>query len=155
MKMANKGTAVSAAMLLGALTVAAQTSNSYINTVLVSNVANGAAVIDPKLVDPWGISFSGTSPFWVSNHLSGTSTLYNGAGAINATVVTIPPGSATPAGTIGTPTGQVKPTTGFVIPAPNGRAASFIFATEDGTISAWNSGTAATIVVDNAGCKAV
>jgi uncharacterized protein (TIGR03118 family) len=154
MKLLNKTTAALAIMLAGALTIPAQT-NSYLNTVLVSNVANGSAVVDPKLVDPWGISFSAASPFWVSNHLSGTSTLYNGAGAINATVVTIPAGSATTAGTLGTPTGQVKPSTGFVIPAPNSKASSFIFATEDGTISAWNAGTVATIVVDNSAAKAV
>ena len=38
---------------------------------------------------------------------------------------------------------------------PNGRAASFIFATEDGTISAWNGGAASTILVDNSSKNAV
>src|SRR6266568_4343956 len=83
--------------------------NVYLQKVLVSNVANGTAAVDPNLVDPWGISFSGTSPFWVSDHLSGKSTLYNGAGAVNALVVTIPPGAAAAAGALGRPTGQVKP----------------------------------------------
>jgi uncharacterized protein (TIGR03118 family) len=147
-----------AVMLAGAYTVNAQ-RNAYLQTVLVSNVANGSAVVDPNLVDPWGISFSAASPFWVSDHLSGKSTLYNGAGAITNVVVTIPPGSASAAGSLGRPTGQVRPlaTTpaSFVIPAPNGRAASFIFATEDGTISAWNAGTVATITVDNSAKQAV
>src|SRR5205823_1510172 len=76
-----------------------------------------------------------------------------------AVVVTVPPGAASPSTALGRPTGQVKPPTTtlptFVIPAPNGRAASFIFATEDGTISAWNAGTAATITVDNSAKNAV
>ena len=154
----NKVAATLALMLAGTFAVKAQT-NAYLQTVLVSNVPNGTAVVDANLVDPWGISFSATSPFWVSDHLSGKSTLYNGAGVINATVVTIPPGTASPPGTLGRPTGQVKPPTttpvSFVIPAPNGKAASFIFAADDGTISAWNAGTAATITVDNSAQNAV
>lgn len=139
--------------------MSAQTGNAYLQTVLVSNVANGTASVDPNLVDPWGISFSATSPFWLSNHLSGTSTVYNGLGAVTTTVVTIPPGAASPPGTIGRPTGQVKPAATtpatFVIPQPNGRAASFIFSTEDGTISAWNAGTLATVTIDNSKQNAV
>jgi uncharacterized protein (TIGR03118 family) len=37
----------------------------------------------------------------------------------------------------------------------NGNAASFIFATEDGTISGWNGGTVAAIMADNSAAKAV
>ena len=33
---------------------------------------------DPDLVNPWGISLSGGSPFWVANNGTGTSTLYAG-----------------------------------------------------------------------------
>src|ERR1700688_1322955 len=69
-------------------------ANLYLVHNLVANVAGQADVTDPNLVDPWGNSLSATSPFWVSNHLSGTSTLYSGNGAITAVVVTIPPGKA-------------------------------------------------------------
>jgi uncharacterized protein (TIGR03118 family) len=144
------------ALTAGVVAASAQgNANSYIQTSLVGNVTGLAAVVDPNLDDPWGVSFSATGPFWVSDHFNGTATLYNGAGAITPLVVTIPPGVASTAGSPGRPTGQVKPSTGFVIPAPNGKAASFIFATEDGTISAWNSGTAAVITVDNSAAKAV
>jgi uncharacterized protein (TIGR03118 family) len=82
----------------------------------------------------------------VSNHLSGTSTLYSGNGAITAVVVTIPPGKA--GGTLGKPTGQVQnASSGFIL--QNGTKASFIFDTEDGTVSAWNTGTVAQVMVDN------
>jgi uncharacterized protein (TIGR03118 family) len=160
MKLANKAAIALAVALAGTCVIQAQTTNAnaYLQTVLVSNVANGSATVDPNLVDPWGVSFSATSPFWVSDHLSGKATLYTGAGAVNSTVVTIPPGAASAAGALGRPTGQVKPATttpaSFVLPS-NSKAASFIFATDDGTISAWNGGTAAIVQIDNSALKAV
>ncbi|MGD1071557.1 MAG: TIGR03118 family protein [Bryobacteraceae bacterium] len=104
--------AISTFLTLGAALIpaAAQTTgvNSYIQTNLVSNATGGAPVVDPNLIDPWGISFSTSSPFWVSNHLSGTATVYNGAGTKMSTVVKIPAGSASAAGALGRPTGQVQ-----------------------------------------------
>ena len=94
------------------------------------------------------------SPWWVSDNNSGFSTLYTGTGAIipiNGTgTVTIPPPKGSPAGTLATPTGIVYngSPTDFLI-APGGAAAAFIFVTEDGTISAWAGGAAATLEVDN------
>ncbi|HKD06483.1 MAG TPA: TIGR03118 family protein [Bryobacteraceae bacterium] len=149
---------------VSALSQTTTTPNVYVQTNLVSNQKNTAAVFDKNLIDPWGVSISSGSPFWVSNHLSGTSTLYNGAGTITPLVVTVPPGSASPSGSLGRPTGQVNNsfTTGtpvpFLLPAPNGKTASFIFATDDGTISAWNSSVTANtavIVVDNSSKQAV
>jgi uncharacterized protein (TIGR03118 family) len=142
-----------AAMSAGILPAMAQTKNVYLQTVLVSNAKNGTAVVDPNLLDPWGISFSGTSPFWVSNHLSGTSTLYNGSGVITPTVVTVPAGSASTGK--GRPTGQVWNGTATAFLLANAKSASFIFATEDGTISGWNGGTVSTILVDNSKTNAV
>jgi uncharacterized protein (TIGR03118 family) len=111
-----------------------------------------ADVTDAHLVNPWGISESTGSPFWISNQGSATSTLYNGSGAITAVVVAIPTG-ATKQSLTG-PTGQVQnSSTGFLL--ANGKAASFIFATLDGTISAWNGGTVATVMVDNSSAGAV
>lgn len=135
---------------LGAATAFAAAPNLYLQHNLVSNVAGAADVTDPNLVDPWGVSFSATGPFWVSNRLSGTATIYNGAGAITPTVVTISPAPNSAAGTLGTPTGQVQnPTTAFVL--ANGKPASFIFCTEDGLITAWNGGTTDNIMVNNSG----
>jgi uncharacterized protein (TIGR03118 family) len=125
-------------------------ANVYVQHNLVSNVPGLADVTDPNLIDPWGMSFSGTSPFWVSNHGKGNTTIYSNASSsalptISTTVVTIPAGGGSTA--TSTPTGQVQNGTGGFLLA-NGKAASFIFATEDGTISAWNGGTAATVMVD-------
>ncbi len=116
-------------------------ADSFTQTDLVSNVPGMAVTTDPNLKNPWGVSFSATSPFWVSNQASGNSTLYNGAGAITPLVVTIPPSATPPSG----PTGTVfNSSTGFKV----GTAASnFIFDTLNGTIAAWNSSAGTTAVV--------
>ncbi len=142
----------------------AQTStapkNAYVQHNLVADQAGNADVTDPNLLNPWGISITATSPFWVSNHDKGNATVYNGSGTITNLVVTIPPGSSGGAST-GTPTGQVTGNAAnWLLPAPNGKPASFIFATEDGTISAWNgsvTGTPVTAVkvVDNSAAGAI
>ena len=124
----------------------------YKQTNLVSNIAGMAPVTDPNLKNPWGLTRSSTSPWWVANNNSGTSTLYTGAGQIvpingTGTVLVPPPRFAPNAQS--TPTGVVfngSPTDFLVAP---GVAAHFIFATEDGTISGWVSGKSAVLVVDN------
>ena len=127
-------------------------ANSFVTRNLVANVAGVADVTDPNLNDPWGLSTSTASPFWVSNHLAGNSTLYNGSGAITALVVAVPPGAASTAG--GKPTGQVQnASTQFLV--PSGVKSSFIFATEDGTISAWQTGAVSIVMVDNSAAGAV
>jgi uncharacterized protein (TIGR03118 family) len=100
-----------------------------------------AAFVDPNLINPWGVSFSPTGPFWVSNQGSGTSTLYNGEGEPQSLIVTIPG-----TGDVSGPTGQVfNGTTSFGL--PNGNPGLFFFANLDGSISGWNTGTAAQVVV--------
>ena len=124
----------------------------YNQTNLVSNVAGMAPITDPNLKNPWGLTRSATSPWWVANNNSGTSTLYTGSGQIipingTGTVLVPPPGFAPNAQSA--PTGVVfngSPTDFLVVP---GAAAHFIFATEDGTISGWASGKSAVLVVDN------
>src|SRR5262249_6603473 len=101
-----------------------------------------AQLTDPNLVNPWGVSFSSKSPFWISNQGTHTSTLYAVTHAGIAKVpltVDIPTTGAGPQG----PTGQVNNnTTSFQL---NGQPAIFIFANLNGTISAWNGGGSATI----------
>jgi uncharacterized protein (TIGR03118 family) len=141
-----------AAAMLSLVAASAQTgTNAYIQHNLISDVPGLADITDPNLVNPWGMSFSATSPYWVSNHGKGNTTVYTNSSTttgvtISTTVVTIPPaaGGTSPS----TPTGQVQnSTTGFLL--ANGTKASFIFATEDGTVSAWNGGTTATVMIDN------
>lgn len=121
----------------------------YIQTNLVSDVANLAELQDTALVNPWGISFSSTSPIWVSNQASNTTTLYSISSSLVPTkvmpigtngTIPIPPGGS---GAVG-PTGQVNnSTTSFQIPVmtgPTPTPAHFIFANLNGTISAWAQG---------------
>jgi uncharacterized protein (TIGR03118 family) len=127
----------------------------YKQTNLVSDLASISTPNppDPNLKNPWGLTRSPSgSPFWVANNNSGTSTLYTGTGAaipINGTgTVTVPPPGFAP-GTQSAPTGVVfnGSATDFLV-AP-GQSAHFIFVTEDGTISGWNGGQNAVLVVDN------
>jgi uncharacterized protein (TIGR03118 family) len=106
-----------------------------------------AAHVDPNLVNPWGISHSAGSPFWVSDNGTGLSTLYNTGGVPQGLVVTIPP----PAN----PTGQVNNIGGSGDFQVGGAKSNFIFATEDGTIAAWRTGTTAVTMVDNSASGAV
>jgi uncharacterized protein (TIGR03118 family) len=96
----------------------------------------------------WGVSHSATSPFWVSDNGGGVATLYTGAGGPLSLVVTIaPPLSPPPGFTNSAPTGQVRNpvSSGFnVTKGANTGSSSFIFATEDGTISGWNPAVDAT-----------
>ena len=133
------------------ITIATQAATNFTQTKLVADVAGVAANTDPNLVGTWGMSASPTSPLWVSNAGNGTSTVYNTntAGLVTTTVVTVPP-SATRAGAMGLPSGQVWNGTGSFAVA-TGHNASFIFATLDGTISGFSGavGTTAVLEVDN------
>jgi len=111
----------------------------YTQVNLVSNTSGVAPVTDPTLINPWGLSRSSSSPWWISDNGTGLSTLFNGAGVKNSLIVTIPkvdPNNKTfPAGT---PTGTIfnSVPTDFVL--PGGFASSFLFATLDGAIVGWN-----------------
>ena len=106
---------------------------------LASDVPGLAALTDPDLKNPWGASFTATSPLWTSNQATNSSTLYTvtpGSDAVtkSATVrVTFPD---SPAG----PTGQVANTgTGFVLTnGAKSAPAAFIFDTLNGHIDAWS-----------------
>jgi uncharacterized protein (TIGR03118 family) len=128
--------------------------NAYVVTNLVSDLPNTAAVQDPNLKNPWGVVFTpAASPFWISDNANGKSTLYDGNGTIVNLVVTIPcppaagqgsscppsapPNFSAPNGLVWNPTTSL--TTGFLVPL-TGKVATFIWATEDGTISAWTGG---------------
>ena len=120
------------ALCLGSANLQAQ--NSYVQTNLVSDLPGWAQATDPNLVNPWGISFSATSPFWISDNGPGLSTLYNTAGTPLALVVSIPVASGGPSA----PTGTVfNGGTAF-------NADRFIFATENGSIHGWRSGLGTT-----------
>jgi uncharacterized protein (TIGR03118 family) len=118
------------------MSIATARADFFAQTNLASDVPGLAAHTDPNLKNPWGISQSATSPFWVSNQVSGNSTLYNTSGTPQALVVTIPNAGAPPSTG---PTGQVFNTTSDFL-LGNGQKALFMFANLDGSISGWNGG---------------
>ena len=90
----------------------------YVQTDLVTSAT------DPDLINPWGISFSATSPFWVSDNGTGKATLYNSAGVKQGLIVSMPSGS--------------QPITGQVFNGgANFNGDLFLFASESGTIAGW------------------
>ena len=135
------GLLLTAAVLGGPMT-------GYVQTNLVSDIPGLAANLDANLKNPWGISSSMMSPFWVSDNATGLATLYNSSGTPQALVVTVPkPGGGTAA-----PTGIVF----------NGTAGAFngdlfLFASEDGAISGWRGslGTNAELLFDHSTANTV
>lgn len=123
-------------------------AGSYTQTNLTSDGAISANFIDKNLKNPWGISYSPSGPFWVSDNNSGLTTLYNTSGQPQSLVVTIP--SVAGGSTLGSPTGQVfnASSSAFTV-TQSGKsgAAAFLFATEDGTISGWAPSVNATTAV--------
>jgi hypothetical protein len=62
-----------ASILGGVLPAAAQ----YVQHNLISDQPGQAPLLDPNLVNAWGISRSATSPWWISDNGTGRATLYN------------------------------------------------------------------------------
>src|ERR1035441_879207 len=123
----------------GIISAVAQT-NSFQQTNLVSDTSGVANNTDPKLINPWGISFFPGQPFWVADNNSGYSTIYDANGVSQApspVLIPAPPGDTSPA----TPTGTViNQTSGFKV---GGFGSQFLFDSEDGTISRrYNAGNA-------------
>jgi uncharacterized protein (TIGR03118 family) len=149
-------TAIAPCLGLVLLLVPALAHAQYQLTFLVSNQLNSnAPTIDPLLANAWGLARSAGSPWWLSDNDTGWSTVYSATGAQVPLRVVIPtagngPVSATGTNGPGTPTGIVANAskTDFQV---SGEASSFIFATLDGTISAWPglNKNLATLVVDN------
>jgi len=126
-------------------------SSFYEQHNLVSDGAVPADLVDPALVNAWGLVASATSPWWVADNGTGLSTLYNGnTGAKVALTVSVP----------GAPTGIVfNSGPSFVVTSgTKSGPARFIFASEDGTLSGWTPAVAATqavVGVDNSAGGAV
>jgi uncharacterized protein (TIGR03118 family) len=141
------------AFMMAGATLSPLTSfaEQYQETDQVSNAGGQSAkFIDPHLLNPWGIARSSTGAWWVADQVGGVATLYNGEGiAVNAQgapqplVVTIPHAGQG----VGGPTGLVfNGSSDFDVEA--GKPAIFIFASRDGTISAWNPMVNPTVAIE-------
>src|SRR5438132_8050482 len=59
---------------------------------LASDIPGLARVTDANLVNPWGMAFSPTGPFWFADNGSGLSDILDGRGQPFSLVVTVPSG---------------------------------------------------------------
>ena len=98
------------------------------NLVTDDQTVNAALIADANLKNPWGVSYSSSGPFWVSDNSTGLSTIYQ----VNSTT-------------------NMPSTVGFVVSIPgNGSVTGqaynsttdfnndpFLFVSEDGTVSGW------------------
>ena len=105
-------------------------ANQYAVSYLVSDGGVPAARTDANLKNGWGLAALPTSPWWVANNGTDTSTLYGGDGAPRPLVVTVAGG---PTGLIANTTTDFSVTGGGVT-----GVARFIFATEGGQILGWS-----------------
>jgi uncharacterized protein (TIGR03118 family) len=136
-------------LVLSLASSAAWAQQAYSATTLVKNTGKTG---DKQLINPWGLAYAPSGPFWLSDEGTGLSTLYDGTGAKQTLVVTVPAASGTG---LGSPTGIVyNSSTEFQI---MNWTSAFMFATLDGTISGWShfDPTNALIGVDNSATGAV
>jgi len=148
-----------AALAAATIGLALPAEAAFLQTNLVSSIPGLATITDPLLINPWGISRSPTSPFWVSNQGTNTSTLYAVTGKTNVSAVTavnaqgfvgIPKTAAGPQG----PTGQVNNTNTASFQLTPGTASTssrFLFADLNGQISGWAGGLSSTAMVTTPG----
>jgi uncharacterized protein (TIGR03118 family) len=154
---------VTTAIALGTLYAGAWRAEAdFTQTNLVSDIPGLAAITEPELHNPWGMSHTDTSPIWTSNQGTQTATLFAVTGnndVMKVTAVNPPTGNiAIPPVGSGGPTGQVANTNPSSSSFPvggggNGGSAHFIFANLNGTISAWDTGPTAFIQVTTPGAS--
>lgn len=106
----------------------------YAVTTLVADTAGlGASRIDPNLSNAWGVVAGSTGTFWISSNHGSVSLALDGAGVDKLGFPVTIPSRDSSAG--GAPTGVV-----FNGTPSEFNGSSFIFAGEDGSISAWTGG---------------
>jgi uncharacterized protein (TIGR03118 family) len=150
------------AATLAALLVAVAASsaggpgNHYKMTGLASDVPGLAPVTDANLQNTWGLARGASTPWWIANNGTASTSVYTGSGT------RIDIGGQPTQGVPGDPTGAVF--SGISGQFQVGTAAdptaldtsNFVFDSEDGTISAWRIGsTAAQVTVDMSSSGAV
>jgi uncharacterized protein (TIGR03118 family) len=129
---------------------AAADASACMNPQTIAQQLKESAIVtnaqDPNLINAWGLTFAGSGLAWISDNGTGKSSVYTARGAPAQLTVSIPaPAGATKPSA---PTGNVNNT------GTNFMSDKFIFATEEGTLAGWQSGTSAVIRVDNSGSGA-
>jgi uncharacterized protein (TIGR03118 family) len=126
---------------------------NYQQTNLVADTGSfGAARVDPTLLNAWGIAVNPAGIVWISANHAGGSNVYDSTGKTLLGPVAIPSQGVHFGGS---PSGVVfNNTADFIIPSTQ-KVAKFIFANEDGTISAWGGGDSTVTVADRSSSNAV
>jgi uncharacterized protein (TIGR03118 family) len=105
----------------------------YQSTFLTSDLSGKAKHTDSLLKNAWGLAYSPSAPFWVSDEADGWSTLYDGMGNPQSLQVVVPGANGSGQGT---PTGIVyNGSSEFKI---DSWTSLFLFATLDGSIQGWS-----------------
>ena len=116
--------------------------SAYRQTNLTSDSPGMAFLLDPLIINPWGVALTGASPFWLSNNGTSTSSLYRGD--VGSIVFAKQPGMPFVNIPGLRPTGAVAnagAATDFVLPGPCAAApckAAFIFSSLTGNIVGWS-----------------
>ncbi len=115
--------------------------SAYRQTNLISDQAGLAPVQDPLMVNPWGISLTASSPFWIANNGTSTTQLIRGDVASAPVVLNLSPQTVTirgglPTGTVSNPVASEFVLPGACAAAPCG--ANFLFASITGNITGWD-----------------
>lgn len=115
---------------LASLAVSAEAASfDPVSLVTDDQTVHAAKVADPSLVNAWGLSYSPTSPFWISANGSGQADLYS----VNPTTqATTKVGLTVAIPGAGSVTGQV-----FNSNPAAFHGDAFLFVSEDGTVSGW------------------
>ena len=129
----------------------------YLVADATATVTPPADFIDSRIVNVWGLVASATSPFWTCDAGTGLSTIYTvndtnttRLGTPNQTTQpTVPGPGGAPKGVCtgivaNTAPATTPPTFPVSAPGKTTAAASFIFVTEDGVLSAWSGSVDAT-----------
>lgn len=134
---------VTAALAAAAPLQAVPNDDRYAVTGIVSNLATLAPHVDPNLQNGWGLSASATSPWWVSDNDTNKASLYTASGTINTLAPDVGGG---PTGNVFAGiAGEFQVATAT---SPTLGPASFSFASQDGKIRAWRSGSSALVTAD-------
>jgi uncharacterized protein (TIGR03118 family) len=144
------------ALLAAGASSAARPGNHYRVTPLASDVPGLAPETDSNLQNTWGLARGATTPWWIANNGTASTSVYTGSG----TRVDI--GGLAAQGVPGDPTGAVfsgikdEFQVGTAVDPTALATSNFVFDGEDGTISAWRIGsTAAQVTVDMSSSGAV
>lgn len=133
---------------------ATNTNGGYTELDIISDGTNSVQT-DPNVINAWGI-VAGTKTLWINDNETGLMTGYNPVGKPIKPIVNIPSPTAS---TGGNSTGLIlNNTSSFLITAGAKTVpATFLIATEDGLIVAWNSalGTNSVVVVNNSSSNTV